>query len=265
MPAAGVVLHPDIDGLRPLFDDMARRLATPRVRGRARSSRSPDVGSRARRGRDRYAHGAGRTSSTTRATRRSLEPRPICSWSKTTSRASRCSASAWAVYYTFKAAATDRFDRAVAFYGMLRDARRWQGRGTPRAARYCGRGVPDARDLRLGRHDDAARRHRRRCGPRGTAVTIARSSSSKVPTTASSTTPNAPCTAPTTPPAMLDQSPRLGAELDLNPGSRCRARRGRGCGTGCVRRPRASRADEHRDRLVDASRDAPTMPPAPPG
>ena len=28
MPRAGIVLHPDIDGLRPLFDDMGRRLAT---------------------------------------------------------------------------------------------------------------------------------------------------------------------------------------------------------------------------------------------
>src|SRR4051794_36728718 len=28
MPRAGVVLHPDIGGLRPLFEDMARRLAT---------------------------------------------------------------------------------------------------------------------------------------------------------------------------------------------------------------------------------------------
>ena len=28
MPTAGLVLHPDIGGLRPLFEDMARRLAT---------------------------------------------------------------------------------------------------------------------------------------------------------------------------------------------------------------------------------------------
>src|SRR3954453_22754429 len=28
LPVAGVVLHPDMDGLRPLFEDMARRLAT---------------------------------------------------------------------------------------------------------------------------------------------------------------------------------------------------------------------------------------------
>ena len=28
MPRAGLVLHPDVGGLRPLFEDMARRLAT---------------------------------------------------------------------------------------------------------------------------------------------------------------------------------------------------------------------------------------------
>src|SRR5438132_11248546 len=28
LPSAGVVLHPDVGGLRPLFEDMARRLAT---------------------------------------------------------------------------------------------------------------------------------------------------------------------------------------------------------------------------------------------
>src|SRR3954451_16582870 len=28
MPRAGLVLHPDVGGLRPLFEDMARRIAT---------------------------------------------------------------------------------------------------------------------------------------------------------------------------------------------------------------------------------------------
>src|ERR1700704_5732398 len=28
MPAAGLVLHPDIGGIRPLFDDLCRRLST---------------------------------------------------------------------------------------------------------------------------------------------------------------------------------------------------------------------------------------------
>ena len=35
-------------------------------------------------------------------------------------------------YYTFKAAATDRFDTAVAFYGMLRTPANWRGPGHKR-------------------------------------------------------------------------------------------------------------------------------------
>src|ERR1044071_36253 len=31
MPRAGLVLHPDLGGLRPLFEDMARRIATYRI------------------------------------------------------------------------------------------------------------------------------------------------------------------------------------------------------------------------------------------
>src|SRR5260221_3952356 len=31
LPRAGLVLHPDVGGLRPLFDDMAPRLAAPRL------------------------------------------------------------------------------------------------------------------------------------------------------------------------------------------------------------------------------------------
>ena len=37
--------------------------------------------------------------------------------------------------YTLKAAGTGRFDRAVAFYGMIRVPEHWQGAGHDRAAR----------------------------------------------------------------------------------------------------------------------------------
>ena len=47
-----------------------------------------------------------------------------------------------------KAAATGRFDRAVAFYGMIRAARRLGGPEDAPAARHRRRRVPDARDLR---------------------------------------------------------------------------------------------------------------------
>jgi carboxymethylenebutenolidase len=126
VPTAGIVLHPDIGGPRPLFDDMARRLAT---------------------------HGFA-----------VVVPDPFSSWSEEqcatldARMASVCelddrqqldllevaagrlvvdddvtfvSVLGFCIggYYTFKAAAGDRFDRAVAFYGMLRTPENWQGAG----------------------------------------------------------------------------------------------------------------------------------------
>ena len=95
MPTAGLVLHPDIGGLRPLFEDMARRLATHglavcvdrAVRGSAASRCAASVearlahveGSR-RHAADGHARG-GRRPARRRGRRR---------------RGSRCSASAWA-------------------------------------------------------------------------------------------------------------------------------------------------------------------------
>ena len=94
MPDAGVVLHPDIMGLRPLFEDMARRLATygfggvrdraVRARGRANTARA-----------SKPAWPRRSSSTTTRSSPTSTPPR-TCSSSKTTSRASGCSGSAWA-------------------------------------------------------------------------------------------------------------------------------------------------------------------------
>ena len=65
-------------------------------------------------------------------------------------------------YYTFKAAASERFDAAVAFYGMLRTPENWRGaghHGDP--LDVASDDVPDARDLRFGRPVHARRRHRR--------------------------------------------------------------------------------------------------------
>ena len=91
----GLVLHPDIGGLRPLFEDMARRLATHGfavLRGRAvrrvsRSDAGVDVEARMAAVKDLDDDAAARRS----------QPRPpICSSSKTTWHGCRCSASAWA-------------------------------------------------------------------------------------------------------------------------------------------------------------------------
>ena len=136
-----------------------------------------------------------------RAARRSSTPPPICSSSRTTSRACRCSASAWAGYYTFKAAATRPLRRRGRVLRHVAHARRLAGPGPSRSIRstVAARDVPDARDLRQRRPVDAAGRHRRAArrvaGPRR----LRDRRRSKAPSTASCTTPTARCTAPTTP------------------------------------------------------------------
>ena len=74
-------------------------------------------------------------------------------------------------HYTFKAAATDRFDAAVAFYGMVRTPDGWQGPGPPIeplavAARCARRSRSSARPTR-GRPRPTSTR----CAPRGAAAT----------------------------------------------------------------------------------------------
>ena len=104
-------------------------------------------------------------------------------------------------HYTFKAASIDRFDAAVAFYGMVRTPEAWRGPGH-RIEPLSGRGADgaDAGVLRFERSVHAGGRHRRVAGRVERAAPTARSSSSKAPSTASSTTPTATSTAPTTRP-----------------------------------------------------------------
>ena len=134
MPRAGVVLHPDIGGLRPLFDDMARRLAT---HGLAVCAVEPFAGvAESRAGDDRAAIRARRGISTTRSSSRCCRARPICSWSKTTCRGSCVLGFCMGGHYTFKAAASDRFDAAVVVLRDAAHARRLEGPGPhDRAAR----------------------------------------------------------------------------------------------------------------------------------
>ncbi len=172
MPRAGVVLHPDMGGLRPLFDDMARRIATyglavcavepfaaipedERVTIEQRIGHVKDL-------EDRYQLDMLSVAADLLVVEDGVSRVCVLGF---------CMGG----YYTFKAAAADRFDAAVAFYGMLR--------------------TPDGRPTR-GRPPPTSKR----CGPRGPDGTTARSRSSKAPTTASSTIPSARCTAPTTRP-----------------------------------------------------------------
>ena len=69
--------------------------------------------------------------------------------------------------YALKAAATGRFDRAVAFYGMIRVPEDWRGPELREPLDDRGRRVPDAGDLRLPRTTGPRRRTSRRCATRG--------------------------------------------------------------------------------------------------
>jgi len=126
MPRAGLVLHPDVGGLRPLFDDMVRRIAT---HGIAVCAIEPFA-------------------SQPEEVRASVENRlnAVKDLDDTQQLdmlaaagdllvieddVSRVSVLGFCMggHYTFKAAAADRFDAAVAFYGMLRTPEAWQGPG----------------------------------------------------------------------------------------------------------------------------------------
>ena len=126
MPRAGLVLHPDGGGLRPLFEDMARRIATygiavcavEQFAGVAPAERST-VEQRIGRIRDLDD-------------RQQLDMLSVAAdLLVVEDDVSRVCVLGFCMggHYTFKAAAADRFDAAVAFYGMLRTPDDWNGSG----------------------------------------------------------------------------------------------------------------------------------------
>jgi carboxymethylenebutenolidase len=128
MPVAGVVLHPDIMGIRPLFDDMAERLAS---HGLAVAVIEPF----ARRSDSERAAGDV-------ATRMGwvvdLDDEDVLGDLSAAADLLVVEDGVTTVgvlgfcmggFYALKAAATERFDRAVSFYGMLRPPEAWQGPG----------------------------------------------------------------------------------------------------------------------------------------
>ncbi|MDQ1520971.1 MAG: carboxymethylenebutenolidase [Actinomycetota bacterium] len=126
VPLAGVVLHPDIMGLRPLFEDMARRLAThgfavfaPDPFWRLTEEQRTNV--EARMAAVRELDDADQIADLEAAADRLVVDDDV----------GLVSVLGFCIggYYTFKAAAGDRFDRAVAFYGMLRTPENWKGPG----------------------------------------------------------------------------------------------------------------------------------------
>jgi carboxymethylenebutenolidase len=126
MPRAGVVLHPDIGGLRPLFDDMARRLATY---GIAVCAVEPFAGvPEQQRTTMEQRFAAVNDLDDTQQLEMLSSAADLLVVADGVSRVcvlGFCMGG----HYAFKAAASDRFDAAVAFYGMLRTPDDWQGPG----------------------------------------------------------------------------------------------------------------------------------------
>jgi carboxymethylenebutenolidase len=117
-PSRGLVVVPDIGGLRPLFDDLVARLAEEQrwtvcafeLWAGRESLPLPD----------RLAAGG------------SLDDTRILGDASAAADATECEAVAVIGFcmggmYTLKASASDRFDRAVAFYGMARVPEQWRG------------------------------------------------------------------------------------------------------------------------------------------
>ena len=126
MPREGVVLHPDVGGLRPLYSDMARRLAT---HGLAVCAIEPFAG---------IAEPDRASVEQRLASVKDLDDAQQLEMLESAANllvvedgVSRVCVLGFCMggHYVFKAAAGDRFDAAVAFYGMLRTPDAWAGPG----------------------------------------------------------------------------------------------------------------------------------------
>jgi carboxymethylenebutenolidase len=126
MPRAGVVLHPDIGGLRPLFSETARRLAT---HGFAVCTMEPFA---------TIPEAERSTVEQRLAHVKDLDDAQQLEMLESAANllvvedgVARVCVLGFCMggHYTFKAAAGDRFDAAVSFYGMLRTPDAWKGPG----------------------------------------------------------------------------------------------------------------------------------------
>jgi dienelactone hydrolase len=126
MPVAGVVLHPDMGGLRPLFEDMAQRLATHGlavVTFEQFAAQPESVRSSVE---QRMAHvGNLQDDQQLEIFAAAADLLVVDDDVARVSIIGFCMGG----HYVFKAASTDRFDAAVAFYGMLRTPDGWAGTG----------------------------------------------------------------------------------------------------------------------------------------
>ena len=116
----GVVLHPDIGGLRPLFDEMCDRLA--REHGWAVCAPEPFPGRESMTLEERMAAVAGLDDETQLG---HLAAAADVLGTARTAVLGFCMGG----MYALKAAGSGRYDAAVAFYGMIRVPEQWQGPG----------------------------------------------------------------------------------------------------------------------------------------
>ena len=126
LPRSGIVLHPDLMGIRPLFDDLCRRLAThgfavcspePFARAPAEVRNAEDPS--ARMDYIPQLDDELQLGDLERAADRLVVDDDV----------SEVAVLGFCMggMQTLKAAATDRFDRAVPFYGMIRIPENWRG------------------------------------------------------------------------------------------------------------------------------------------
>ena len=125
MPRRGLVVHPDIGGLRPLFDDLCRRIAThgiavvcpePFARAQALGVDLGDI--------DRRMAEVAKLDDDAQIgdLERAADYLVVNDDVSDVAVLGFCMGG----MYALKAAATDRFDRAVAFYGMVRVPEGWR-------------------------------------------------------------------------------------------------------------------------------------------
>lgn len=139
-PLGGLVVVPDLAGLRPLFEDVCRRLAS---HGLAVCAVEPF---------SRLINTAGPLDTDTRRARAGelyddLVMEYLAEAADHLAAADHVSGLGVMGFclggaYTLKAAATGRFERAVAFYGMVRTPKQWADGGQRDALETAGSGCP---------------------------------------------------------------------------------------------------------------------------
>ncbi|MFN8034520.1 MAG: dienelactone hydrolase family protein [Acidimicrobiia bacterium] len=125
MPRSGIVLHPDIMGIRPLFEDLCRRLAThgfavccPEPFARLLGAGDTLADPVARMARVRELEDTLQLGDLERAADRLVVDDDVTEVA--------VMGFCMGGMYALKAAATGRFDRAVVFYGMIRVPQDWR-------------------------------------------------------------------------------------------------------------------------------------------